>query len=209
MKRLLICFLVAVAAAGCGGDSSDELEAALERIEELEEAQQDAAETPSTQPPTTSPAATSSTTTAPPTTTVPETTTVPPVTVTTTTSLPFDAEPPQAPTGLECLGLGGGSGEVILAFDAPSDPTDIETIRVYVDERSGFQRVAKTTTDGAPASIGSVWDLDTTDPTTWSMGVYPVPNFVEISIAVTFGDAAGNESGWNPITVTPTFDGCS
>ena len=41
------------------------------------------------------------------------------------------------------------------------------------------------------------------------MGVYPVPNFVEISIAVTFGDAAGNESGWNPITVTPTFDGCS
>ena len=121
----------------------------------------------------------------------------------------FDDEPPQAPTGLECLGLGGGSGEVILALDAPSDPTDIETIRVYVDEGSGFQRVAKTTTDGAPASVGSVWDLDTTDPTTWSMGVYPVPNFVEISIAVTFGDAAGNESGWNPITVTPTFDGCS
>ena len=29
------------------------------------------------------------------------------------------------------------------AFDAPSDPTDIETIRVYVDEGSGFQRVAE------------------------------------------------------------------
>ena len=36
MKRFLMCVLVAVAAAGCGGDSSDELEAALERIEELE-----------------------------------------------------------------------------------------------------------------------------------------------------------------------------
>ena len=39
MKRFLMCLLVAVAAAGCGGDSSDELEAALARIEELEAAQ--------------------------------------------------------------------------------------------------------------------------------------------------------------------------
>ena len=35
---------------GCGDDSSAELEAALDRIEELEAAQQDDAETPSTQP---------------------------------------------------------------------------------------------------------------------------------------------------------------
>lgn len=144
------------------------------------------------------------TTTVLPTTTVPETTTVPP-----TTAAPADDEPPQAPTGVVCLGVGGGSGEVLLAFDAPSDPTDIETIRVYVDEGSGFQRVVKTTIDGAPASMGSVWDLDTTDPTTWSMGIYPVPTFAEIGIAVTFGDAAGNESGWYPITVTPTFGSCS
>ncbi len=83
MKRFLLCLSVAVAAAGCGGDSSDELEAALERIEELEAAQQDDAETPSTQPTTTSLAATSSTTTAPPATTTasPATTTSPPTTV--------------------------------------------------------------------------------------------------------------------------------
>ena len=142
-------------------------------------------------------------------TTIPETTTVPPVTVTTTTSLPHDDEPPEAPTGLVCLGMGGGSMEVLLAFDAPSDPTDIETIRVYVDEGSGFQRVAKTTIDGSPASLGSVFDLNTTDPTTWSMGVFPVPDGAEIGIAVTFGDAAGNESGWYPITVTPTGISCS
>ena len=98
---------------------------------------------------------------------------------------------------------------MILAFDAPSDPTDIETIRVYVDEGSGFQRVAKTTIDGSPASLGSVFDLNTTDPTTWSMGVFPVPDGAEIGIAVTFGDAAGNESGWYPITVTPTGISCS
>ena len=97
---------------------------------------------------------------------------------------------------------------MILAFDAPSDPTDIETIRVYVDEGSGFQRVVKQR-PMVPQRRWAVFGSDTTDPTTWSMGVYPVPNFVEISIAVTFGDAAGNESGWNPITVTPTFDGCS
>lgn len=151
--------------------------------------------------------AASSTTASP--TTIPETTTVPPVTVTTTTSLPQDDEPPEAPTGLVCLGIGGGSMEVLLAFDAPSDPTDIDTIRVYIDEGSGFQRVAKTTIDGSPASLGSVFDLNTTDPTTWSMGVYPVPNASEIGIAVTFGDAAGNESGWYPITVTPTGTSCS
>ena len=46
MKRFLLCLLVAVVAAGCGGDSSDELEAVLERIEELEAAQQDDAKTP-------------------------------------------------------------------------------------------------------------------------------------------------------------------
>ena len=150
-----------------------------------------------------------STTTESSTATIPETTTVPPVTVTTTTSLPHDDEPPEAPTGLVCLGMGGGSMEVLLAFDAPSDPADIQTIRVYVDEGSGFQRVAKTTIDGSPASLGSVFDLNTTDPTTWSMGVFPVPDGAEIGIAVTFGDAAGNESGWYPITVTPTGISCS
>ena len=79
MKRFLMCLLVAVAAAGCGGDSSDELEAALARIEELEAAQQDDAETPSTQPTPTASPATSSTTTAPP----PPTTTAAPATTTT------------------------------------------------------------------------------------------------------------------------------
>ena len=75
MKRFLMCLSVAVATAGCGGDSSDELDAALERIEELEAAQQDDAETPSTQPTSTASPATSSTTTTPPTTpdTVPTT----------------------------------------------------------------------------------------------------------------------------------------
>ena len=85
MKRFLLCVSIAVAAAGCGADSSDELEAALERIEELEAAQQDAAETTSTQPTTTSLAATSSTTTAPPATT----TAAPATTTSTTTTVPI------------------------------------------------------------------------------------------------------------------------
>lgn len=204
ITRLLVSITaLAVLASACGGADDEAAEApSTTEAPVTSDAEGDGESTETGDSPTTS--------AAPTTTEAPATTTEAPTTTssTTTTEAP-DTNPPAAPTGLECLGLGGGSGEVILAFDAPSDPTDIETIRVYVDEGSGFQRVAKTTTDGAPASVGSVWDLDTTDPTTWSMGVYPVPNFVEISIAVTFGDAAGNESGWNPITVTPTFDGCS
>ena len=195
--RVLATAVVVLFVAACS--NSDDTSA--EGDGTVEEASSTTASPTTTDPPLT--------TTESSTTTIPETTTVPPVTVTTTTSLPHDDEPPEAPTGLVCLGIGGGSMEVLLAFDAPSEPADIETIRVYVDEGSGFQRVAKTTIDGSPASLGSVFDLNTTDPTTWSMGVYPVPNAAEIGIAVTFGDAAGNESGWYPITVTPTGTSCS
>ena len=85
-----------------------------------------------------------------------------------------------------------------LAFDALSDPTDIETIRVYVDEGAAFNVSPKPRLTVLRRRWG-VFDLNTTDPTTWSMGVYPVPDGSgDRYRCVTFGDAAGNESGWYP-----------
>jgi len=139
------------------------------------------------------------------------TTTEAPATTAPTTEAPAtteaaDTTPPDAPTGVACLGVGGGSGEIQLSFDAPADPSDVDTIRVYVDEGSGFQRIVKTPIDGSPATMGTVWDLDTSGAATWTIGVYPVGG--EVDVAITFADAAGNESGWNPISVNALPTSC-
>ena len=85
LKQLGLCAVVTASLSGCGGteSTSDELEAALDRIEELETAQQEAGEAPTN---TTTTAAAPTTTAAAPTTTAaaPTTTTAAPTTTTTT-----------------------------------------------------------------------------------------------------------------------------
>ena len=98
-----------------------------------------------------------------------------------------------------------------MVFDAPADPSDIDTIRVYTNQGSGFERIAKTPIDGSPATLGLVWALETDDPSTWYIGVYSnLLGAGTFEIALTFADAAGNESGWYPATFTANYLGdCS
>jgi hypothetical protein len=133
-------------------------------------------------------------TTAAPTTEVPATTIAP-----TTTTVAADTEVPSAPTGLVCLGGGGGSGEVALEWDAPAADEGVTTVRIYLKEPGGsFTRIEKR---AAPDEL-----LEVT-PTRWRVHAYPVWPDAAVEVAVTHGDAAGNESGWNPIDVYYEYSG--
>lgn len=88
--------------------------------------------------------------------------------------------------------------EVRLEWDAPPDPTDIVDVRIYLDEGSGFSRINKLTIASGAVETG---------PTRWSAVGYPVPPGTDVRMAVTVGDAAGNESGWNPIDVNYDYVG--
>ena len=138
------------------------------------------------------------TTTAAPTTTVaPATTVAPTTTAPTTTTAAADDEAPAAPSGLVCS-PGGGSGEVTLSWDAPADPADIATVQIYLREAGGsFSRIHTYTPDR----------LLTADGATWRANVFPVPFGEPIDLAVTYDDAAENESGWNPIDAWSPFAG--
>lgn len=107
-----------------------------------------------------------------------------------------DVAPP-APENVTCA-PGGGSQEVLLEWDAPSDPDDIVDVRLYVNDGSGFARLDEFTVDSGQVMISS---------TRWSAVAYPVPVSTQVQMAVTFGDAAGNESGWNPIDVFYEYSG--
>ena len=143
--------------------------------------------------------------------TMSSTTATPTTTAAPTTTEEIDTEPPSAPTNLACGGFSGGSGEFTVVFDAPPDPSDIDTIRVYTDQGSGFERVVKTPIDGSPATFGLVIDLQTDDPVSWSIYFYSDSlGAGTFGVALTFGDAAGNESGWYPATFTANWMGdCS
>ena len=135
---------------------------------------------------------------APTTTEAPATTTEAPTTTssTTTTEAP-DTDPPAAPTGLTCE-LGGGSGEAVLRWDAPADPADVETIKIYVNEDSaGFVRLHAYTQD----------ELLSADSAEWMALAMPVPYTTPLEFAVTHSDANGNESGWYPIDAFLSFSG--
>ena len=175
--------LFAVSACGTGGDAADP------------DITSTTGAPATTEAPTTSllePATTSSTTV--PSTTVPSST-VPSTTV--NGSSGADTEPPPAPTNVTCT-AGGGSQEVMLEWDAPTDPDDVVDVRLYVNDGSGFARVSKFTVESGQVLIGSY---------RWSAVAYPVPLDTEIQMAVTLGDAAGNESGWNPIDVYSEYSG--
>ena len=49
-----------------------------------------------------------------------------------------------------------------------------------------------------------LYQVRTEDPQWWAVA-WPVPTGVTVQMAVTVGDAAGNESGWNPIGVFYEF----
>lgn len=108
---------------------------------------------------------------------------------------PADTEAPEAPSGLVCL-PGGGSGEVTLEWSAPADPDDVATVQIYLSEDGGsFTRIHTYTQDQLLVAEGS----------TWTANVYPVPYGLPLELAVTYDDAAGNESGWNPVDAFVPF----
>ena len=91
---------------------------------------------------------------------------------------------------------------MILAFDAPSDPTDIETIQFMLTR--GLP-MPQTTTDGAPASV--VFGIST--PLTRRHGQWGSIRFRTSGDQYCDVRRCWQRIGLNPITVTPTFDGCS
>lgn len=185
-----VLVLVSVVGAACGDDST-ETGSDEPTPSPTNEASPTTAPSPSTEPPSTTAA--------------PEPTEAPATTAPETTEA-VDTEAPPAPTGLDCPGPGGGSGEIILQFDAPADPSDVDTIRVYVNDGSGFGRIVNTPIDGSPATLGTVWELVTSGSAIWTIGVAPV--YGEVEVAVTFADAAGNESGWYPILINAGPSSC-
>jgi len=87
---------------------------------------------------------------------------------------------------------GGGSGEFGVEWNAPSDPTDIAGVNLYLSESGGsFNRIRK-----LPLSGGQV-DTSLSGGTRWEAIAFPIPSGVPIELAVTTWDTAGNESGWH------------
>jgi hypothetical protein len=192
IARLLVSITaLAVLASACGG-ADDEVAEAPSTTEApvASDADGDGESAGTGDAPTTS--------AAPTTTEAPTTTTEAPTTTssTTTTEAP-DTDPPAAPTGLTCE-LGGGSGEAVLRWDAPADPADVETIKIYVNEDSaGFVRLHAYTQD----------ELLSADSAEWMALAMPVPYTTPLEFAVTHSDANGNESGWYPIDAFLSFSG--
>ena len=79
-----------------------------------------------------------------------------------------------------------------MEWDAAPVADGVVDVRVYVDEGDGFARLAKITTVSEALEIAG---------SRWATVVYPIWPRIPVRVAVTHGDAAGNESGWNPIEV--------
>lgn len=183
-----ILLALSMLAAACSGDAGDG-----------DAGSGGSSSTSTTSSTTTAPPASTSTT-APATTAAPTTTTEAPTstTTTTTTTEAPDTDPPSAPVNVIC-GSGGGSGELYLEWDAPDDADEVTTVRVYTRELGGsFSRIEKVELPSEQVS---------TDGARWNTVVYPVDYGEPLEAAVTHGDEAGNESGWNPIDVFLTVAG--
>ena len=180
--RLGIVALVLAAASACG-NGGEEDDTAGESDEEV-----------------------TSTTTVAPTTSRPTTTTTEPVlipnevTVTdTTTTQPTDVDEPELsdveapppPTNVNCL-ASSAAGELRVEWDAPSDPSIVTNVRLYVS------------VDGGPfitnQNLG-VGQVDTTG-SRWMSAVRGLDEGDAIRIAVTSFNALGQESGWYPVSAT-------
>ena len=177
LTAIALVALLFASACSSGDDGADET-AAPSNTEEPETTEAPA--TTTTEAPTTTTEAPTTTTEAP----------------TTTTEAP-DTEAPAAPDGLVCS-AGGGSGEVTLSWTAPDDPGDIATVQIYLREEGGsFTRIHTYTQDQLLSAEGA----------SWVANVFPVPFGEPFELAVTYDDAAENESAWNPIDAYSPFAG--
>ncbi len=177
----LVLAVFALFVAACsGGDSEPSAEEASgDGSTDSESGESGEASSTSTAAPST----TSSTTTS--------TTTTSSTTTTTTTTEPADTEAPSAPTGVVC-DTGGGSGEITLSWDEPPAEEGVTTVRVYQKEEGGsFERIHRfDVPDELLPPDGARWRADAL-----------IASDGLVQMAVTHGDAAGNESGWHPIDV--------
>ena len=140
--------------------------------------------TSTTQPivttPTTEPPEATTDTTAPDPPELPETTTTPPPS--------SSVGPPAPPSDVSCK-AGVRDGELLVEFDALTNPSDISKIRVYVS------------VDGGPMITNGEFDVGQVDTarnggSRWAARARDLPANVPLRLAATSFNQLGQESGW-------------
>ena len=140
--------------------------------------------TSTTQPivttPTTEPPEATTDTTAPELPELPETTTTPPPS--------SSVGPPAPPADVSCE-AGVRDGELLVEFDALTNPSDISKIRVYVS------------VDGGPMITNGEFDVGQVDTarnggSRWAARARDLPANVPLRLAATSFNQLGQESGW-------------
>ena len=180
---------LALVAAACSDDSEDDAEPSDEV----------ATTTLSVSPTTSQPPGTTPTTVAvnPPTTTVVE------LVATTSTTEPPESgsagtDPPPVPANLKCLAT-GTDGEILVEFDALSNPEALSAVRPYLG------------VDGGPMinqGFRPIADVDKTREggTRWAVPVRSVPVGVPLRLVVGSFNLLDQESGW-PRIIEVRYDG--
>ena len=180
--RLVAAVLaLALVAAACSDDSEENGEAANG---EVTTTTRSGSTTPTTQPrvttPTTEPPEATTDTTAPDPPELPETTTTPPPSV--------SVGPPAPPSDVSCK-AGARDGELLVEFDALTNPSDISKIRVYVS------------VDGGPMITNGEFDVGQVDTarnggSRWAARARNLPANVPLRLTATSFNQLGQESGW-------------
>lgn len=168
-------FALALVAAACSDDENGE-EVPAEEVTTT---------TGSAAPTTTQPRVTTPTTAPPGTTTTAAVEAAP----TTSTTEPPEAAvsigPPTPPSNVRCQ-AGTAENELLVAFDALSNPADISKIRVYVS------------VDGGPMITNGEYTLGQIDSSgdRWAAPARRLPANVPLRLAATSFNQLGQESGW-------------
>lgn len=108
--------------------------------------------------------------------------------VTTTLSPTVSVAAPPAPNDLRCVG-GSADNELLVEFDALTDPSGISRIRTYLQ------------VDGEPILTNGEFTVDQIDTTRdggsrWAAPVRNVPANVPVKLYATSFNQLGQESGW-------------
>ena len=180
--RLVAAVLaLALVAAACSDDSEENGEAANG---EVTTTTRSGSTTSTTQPrvttPTTEPLEATTDTTAPDPPELPGTTTTPPPSV--------SVGPPAPPSDVSCE-AGARDGELLVEFDALTNPSDISKIRVYVS------------VDGGPMITNGEFDVGQVDTarnggSRWAARARNLPANVPLRLTATSFNQLGQESGW-------------
>lgn len=96
--------------------------------------------------------------------------------------------PPEPPSNVKCIG-GSAEGELLVEFDALSDPENVSKIRVYVEPEGGVP-----TLNGEYA-LGEI-DTSRAGGTRWAAPARGVPANVALRVTATSFNQLGQESGW-------------